>query len=132
MSVTADAAATGLRHYVYRIAAALGVGPEGTCWELADEANAYVALNDRLARFPTRDVALTWDGDRGWAVGVETRSGEDLLVVSWYGPDVVPAPDDVVVFAKAVFADEPVGQPTPPHGADPAVLARLATYLPAG
>lgn len=130
MSVTADSAARGLRTYVHRIATALGIGPEGTYCEVAEISSAYIALGGHLARHPARDVALTWDDARGWAVGVETRSGEDLLVVAWYGPDPVPAPDDVVGFAKDVFAGERAGRPTPPrpYGDSGAVLARLATY----
>ncbi|MBP2329176.1 hypothetical protein JOF56_009561 [Kibdelosporangium banguiense] len=125
----ADMAEYGLRNYVHRIANALGVGPESTYAELADEATAYIALSDRLFRHPSRDVALTWDGSHGWAVGMETRCGEDLLMLAWYGSDMVPAPENVVAFTKSVLAGEPVGQSAPPTADATAVRDRLGAYL---
>jgi hypothetical protein len=94
----------GLRSYVHRVAEGLGVGLEGVWSELADEAAAYVALDEQLPSRPGRNVALVWDDRRGWAVAVETRSGEDLLMVAWYGPELLPAPQDVVRFTQDVLA----------------------------
>lgn len=125
-----DLAERGLRCYVHRIATGLGLGAESVCCELADRAVAYLALADRSPDQPDRDVALIWDETRGWAVGTETGSGEDVLVSAWHGGDVLPAPDDVVGFAKSFLAGHPAGQRQPPEsscGAD--VRQRLPGYL---
>ena len=125
-----DLAERGLRCYVHRIATGLGLGAESVCCELADQAVAYLALPDRSPDQPDRDVALIWDEMRGWAVGVETGSGEDVLVTAWHGGDVLPAPDDVVGFAKSFVAGHPTGQSEPPgFGPDGDVRQRLAGYL---
>lgn len=133
--IDAEAAEAALRTYVHRVAAALGVGPESTWTELADRPGAYIALGDRLPRQPAGDVALTWDGISGWALGVEIGGGEELLVLDRYGPDVVPDPDDVVAFTKSVLAGESPGQPAaarpPLPGNGDTVRARLRAYLPA-
>jgi hypothetical protein len=46
-------------------------------------------------------VALVWGEHRGWAMGVETGSGEDLVIVSWYGPALLPGPAEVARFVRA-------------------------------
>jgi hypothetical protein len=116
-----DPAGRGLRSYVHRIAAGLGLGPESVWCELADQSAAYLALTDRLADAPGQDVALIWDDTHGWAVGTEPRAGADLLVRAWYGDDPLPAPEDVVAFTKSVLAGQPAGQRTPPtpHTTEP-------------
>jgi hypothetical protein len=124
----------GLRSYVGRVAAGLGLDSAGMWCEVADEAAAYVALEQRLASRPARDVALVWDDRRGWAVGVETRSGEDLLVVAWYGPELLPSPEEVVRFVRSVLA-EGVGHSVPPSvcaAARQQVRARLARRVADG
>lgn len=126
----ADMAQFGLRTYVHRIAGALGVGPESTYAELADQSTAYIALGDRLSAHPTRDVALVWDGNQGWAVGMEAPCGEDLLMLAWYGPDMVPDPDNVVTFTKSVLVGEQTGQPAPPTAGATSVRDRLVAYVP--
>lgn len=126
----ADMAQFGLRNYVHHIAGALGVGPESTYAELADQATAYIALGDRLPAHPTRDVALVWDGDHGWAVGMEALCGEDLLMLAWYGPDILPEPDGVVMFTKSILVGERTGQPAPPAAEIEDVRDRLVAYAP--
>jgi hypothetical protein len=103
----------GLRRYVHRVADGLGVGLEGVWSELADEAAAYIALDEQLPSRPGRDVALVWDDRRGWAIAVETRSGEDLLMVAWYGPELLPAAQEVVRFTRDVLAGR-AGESVPP------------------
>jgi hypothetical protein len=120
----------GLRCYVHRIAAGLGIGAESVTTELADQPVAYLALPGRSPDHLDRDVALIWDDRHGWACGVETGCGEDMLVVAWYGEDVLPAPDDVVAFAKAFLVGQPAGQPTPPDpSSDVDLWTRLHGYL---
>jgi hypothetical protein len=127
-ALVAVRAEQGLRSYVGRVAAGLGLDSAGMWCEVADEAAAYVALEQRLASRPARDVALVWDDRRGWAVGVETRSGEDLLVVAWYGPELLPSPEEVVRFVRNVLAER-VDHSAPPSvcaAARRQVRARLA------
>jgi hypothetical protein len=107
-------AENALRRCVAEVAIGLGVGAEGTSFELADRATMYLALDQRLRQFPGRDVAVVWDERRGWAVGVENRSGDDeLVMVAWYGPDLLPAPEEVVRFVRRVLAGR-VDHPAPP------------------
>lgn len=126
-----DPAQWGLRSYVHRIATGLGLGPESVWYELADQSSAYLALSDRLADAPGQDVALIWDDTHGWAVGIEPRTGGDLLVRAWYGEDPLPAPEDVVAFTKSVLAGQPAGQHSPPRTEEP-VLEQLTHFLPSG
>jgi anti-anti-sigma factor len=104
-----------LRRYMHEVAAGLGVGPESVWCEMAEESAAYVAMAERCVEYPNRDLALLWDGRHGWAAGVETNAGEDILILAWYGPDVLPPPGEVVGFARAVLTGQPVGQPVPPE-----------------
>jgi hypothetical protein len=115
LSVTGDGlAGRVLRDYVHRIAAGLGVGPESTWCEVDSPASAYVAL-ERTPRWHKKDLALVWDEQHGWAVAVETHSGEDLLILAYFGPEQLPEPEDVVRFAAKVLAGEPAGQTEPPR-----------------
>lgn len=122
-----DQAERRLRAYVRRVARGLGLGPESAWCEVAEEANAYVALDRQLPQRPGRDVALVWDERRGWAVGVETGSGEDLLIVAWHGPELLPAPARVVRFTEAVLAGDETRSVPPVISARQ--RARLATEL---
>jgi Family of unknown function (DUF6292) len=118
----------GLRRYVCCVAEGLGAGLEGVWSELADEAAAYVALDERLPSRPGRDVALVWDDRRGWAVAVETGSGEDLLMVAWYGPELLPAPKDVVRFTRGVLSGR-IGESAPQPAVRAAVRQRARIRL---
>jgi len=116
-----SSALRALTRYVHRVAEGLGVGPESTWCELADQPNAYVALEHHRGR---TDMALVWDEQHGWAAVVETYSGEDMLVLAYFGPDPLPVPADVVAFTELVLAGEPAGQKDPPRCAK-ADFARL-------
>lgn len=107
-------AARGLRRYVSEVCRELGVGPEASCWELEDRATAYVALDGRLPGYPHHDLALTWDEENGWAAALETRCGDDMIVLSYLGDDVLPEPRTVADFVAELRADEYPGQPDPP------------------
>lgn len=121
----------GMHVYVERIAAGLGVEQAATYCEVADVAVAYVALADRLDRYPGRDTALVWDERQGWALAVETHSGEDLLVLAYLGRQLLPAPEAVVAEAKAVIAECPDQPAAPPHYTVGDLVAQLAEHMPA-
>ncbi len=93
---------SGLTGYLAAVSAAVGVGEEPCTVDLDAPASAYIALDLRLPRHPGRDTALLWDERHGWAFAVETRSGEDLLVLGYLGVELVPAPARVRGFVAAV------------------------------
>lgn len=128
--------ASGLRGYIAAVCAALGVGLESSTIEPEAPASAYVALDWRLSRLPERDLAVMWDEVHGWSAAVESNSGEDLIVLTYLGGDVIPEPRAVMRFLAAVRAgDHSVGQPDAPEPgpvtdhAD--LLDRLLPYVPA-
>jgi hypothetical protein len=65
-----------------------------------------VALEQRLPGFPDRDVALLWNEQHGWSVGVETSCGEDVIVLCYLGTDILPTPRVVARFVAEAFADD--------------------------
>jgi hypothetical protein len=106
-------AAQGLSRYIRLVSQALGLTGVSSYVQWAPLANAYIALDDRLSLFPSRDVALVWDEERGWAVGVESDSAADLIIVSYLGVDVLPAPPVVAGFARDVINGEQAGRARP-------------------
>ncbi|MFE9750475.1 DUF6292 family protein [Saccharothrix saharensis] len=115
-----DALTWGLRGYVRRVTEELGLTGECSYVQAERPAGAYLALDGRLPGFPDRDVALLWDEERGWSAAVETHSGEDVLVQAHFGPDVVPPPQAVARWVRALFrgrrTPEPrSGAPRDPH-----------------
>ncbi|MGH8882495.1 MAG: DUF6292 family protein [Stackebrandtia sp.] len=98
------AAARGLREYVWSIADALGVGADCCYVQLESPVHAYIPLDERLPRLPGSDVALTWDADQGWAVGVE--HGVDVIPLCFLTGDVVPEPERVAEFVEQVLAGD--------------------------
>ncbi|MDI5979648.1 DUF6292 family protein [Amycolatopsis magusensis] len=108
------AAARGLAWYVREVAAELGLG--GGCFfvQLDSPAHAYVAIDERLPRFPDRDLALVWDEEHGWALAVETASAEDLIVLAYLGGDVLPPPAVVARFACLPLSAVRLTSPEPP------------------
>lgn len=122
-----------LCQYVSEVAVAVGVGPEACCCSPDVRANAYIAVEHRLARYPKRDVALLWDEESGWAVAVETGCGEDLIVLRYLDDDVLPDPAVVARFLDGIVDGMPSGTPDPPAlrriGAGDDFLVRLERYL---
>lgn len=127
-----SAAARGLHEYVRLVATALGMRGHGWLVQFEPLANVYIALDDRLPAFPTRDVALVWDEEHGWALGVESHSGESLLVLGHLGEDVLPVPERVARAVRRHYAEEPPRIQDPPvfrsAGDDDDLPARLANY----
>lgn len=118
----------GLRRYVARVAAALGVGLPSCTIDPNPPAAVYVALDARLARYPARDLALLWDERFGWSAAVETHSGEDLIVVSYLDGALLSLPATVTSFVADLVAGRSSGRPTPPE-ADPTARADLIRGL---
>jgi hypothetical protein len=128
-------AARGLRRYVQLISDALDLSGDGVFIELERPAGVYIALEDRVPQFPTRDLALTWDEEHGWAAGIETETSDDLVVLSYLGSTVLPAPGTVAAFVRQLSGDKCPGQPDPPalRAADDIddLAEQLAAYAPA-
>jgi hypothetical protein len=115
---TGEGFARGLTGYVAKVAAELGVGLESCAIDAGPPASAYVALDVRVTRFPDRELALLWDERYGWAAAVETHSGEDLVILTYRGGDLLPSAGEVAAFVAAVLADDQsVGTPVPPPDA---------------
>lgn len=115
-----EGAALGLRYYVCDVASRLGVGLDSIFYELSQPANAYLALPQRARWLPTREVALLWDEGVGWALAIETGSGEDLLLVAYLGGEVLPEPDMVATFvhgtlSRGILSGARFGSPDPPN-----------------
>ncbi|MBB4965500.1 DUF6292 family protein [Saccharothrix violaceirubra] len=127
--VRPELAEHGLRHYTARIASAVGAGAEAAWCEWADAPSAYIALDHRLSDYPDRDAALIWAAERGWAVAVETGCGEDLLITAPLGGDVLPAPETVATWVRAVLAGKHADTPRRPcAAASTDVIRRLANW----
>jgi hypothetical protein len=124
----------GLRRYVGLVTEALGYTGHAFHVQTEAPANAYLPLDERMPAFPDRDVALLWDERHGWCGGIETASGEDLIVISYLGADVLPSPRMVARFATELIAGSGPGQAEPPAfralDADDDLPSRLATYAP--
>ena len=124
-----ELAEPGLRHYTTQTATAVGTGPEAAWSEWADMPSAYIALEHRLPAHPDRDMALIWAAERGWSVAVETGCGEDLLITASLGDDVLPPPEAVAAFVRAVLTGQHTGTPRRPSTTGRADLTqRLADW----
>ncbi|WP_370962621.1 DUF6292 family protein [Amycolatopsis sp. cg9] len=105
----------GLTGYLAEVSAAVGVGAESCTVDVDAPVSAYIALDARLGRCPDRDTALLWDERYGWSLAMETRSGEDLLVLAYLGRELVPRPARVRDFVAAIRSHGgPVTAPVPP------------------
>ncbi|RSM79693.1 hypothetical protein DL991_12855 [Amycolatopsis sp. WAC 01375] len=127
-----DVILKGLHRYVSLVIEALGLHGDACCVQLEPIASAYIALERRLPNRPDRDVALLWDERHGWALGVETSSGEDLIVIGYQGLELLPPPRAVATFAESLYSDEATAllEP-PPLGAaesEDGLALRLAAY----
>jgi uncharacterized protein DUF6292 len=104
----------GLREYVRSVADALELPAEAYCVQPDPPADAYLALRRRVVSFPDRDAALIWDENHGWALAVEARCGEDLIVTGYFGDDIVPPPEAVVRFVRRACEGAETGAFEPP------------------
>jgi len=124
------AAARGLRQYLLAVAAKLDA-PAWFC-EVDVPAGAYVALERRLARFPDHETALLWDERDGWSAAVESATGDDVIVLTYLGEDVLPPPETVVEFVTGLYGEKYPGRPDPPDFRRPGTADgfddRLAAY----
>ncbi|WP_106181348.1 DUF6292 family protein [Prauserella shujinwangii] len=107
------ATARGLRRYVELVAEELRM-PPAFCVDVDDRATVYFALEQRVPRYPDRDLALLWDEENGWAIGVESGCGEDIIVLTYLGEDLLPSPGLVARFVDDFMADRYPGRPDPP------------------
>ncbi|QYN26574.1 hypothetical protein K1T34_48770 [Amycolatopsis sp. DSM 110486] len=95
----------------------MGVGEESCTTDVNPPFSAYIALETRLPQHPDRDVALLWDEHHGWAVAIETHSGEDLFIVAYAGVQLVPEPARLSRFlAELSGGDVPVLTTAPELG----------------
>lgn len=125
---TPEGFARGLRGYVGKVAAELGVGLESSVIDPSPPASVYIALDTKLIRFPGRDLALLWDERFGWSGAVETHSGEDLIIIAYQGGDLLPEAGDVAAFVDDL-ADGLVTDLTAPQTTERLSRADLATRL---
>jgi hypothetical protein len=107
-----ESAARGLRQYIELVAAATGVGDTFIDTDVTP-ASAYLPLPVRQPSFPGVDLALTWNEVHGWAVALEAVTG-DLIVLSYLGYDVLPAPAAVTRFLDQVLTSTYPGRREPP------------------
>jgi hypothetical protein len=126
--------ARGLQRYVELVTDALGHTDHACHTQTEPPVTAYVPLDERIPAFPDREAALLWDERHGWCGAVETASGEDLIVVSYLGSDVLPAPRVVARFAARLVAGTGPGQAEPPAfrtlATDDDLPDRLGAYAP--
>ncbi|MFS8104512.1 DUF6292 family protein [Lentzea alba] len=122
----------GLTGYVHAVAAILGLLPEATWCDTGHPSVAYIALEQRIAQFPDRDVALLWDEESGWCVALETGTTDDPIALSWLGRDVLPAPAVVREFVDLIMRGRLPGSLDRPRlrcsGDDDSLARRLAVY----
>jgi hypothetical protein len=130
MEVVEEVAEQGLHYYVQAVADGLGVRSDAVCHVPRPRASAYLALPERLPDFAGREVAVLWDAHHGWGLGVETSSGEDLIMLAYLGEDVLPEPDEVVAFVRTLLRGRRTGQLKPPIVRRCDLRAGLARYVP--
>ncbi|MBP2328631.1 hypothetical protein JOF56_009016 [Kibdelosporangium banguiense] len=122
----------GLQAYAASVADAVGVGLESCCLEADEQAMIYLAVDNRVAGFTGRDAALLWDEQTGWAVAMESASGEDLIVVAVHQADLLPAPAAVARWLTQVTDGAVRSVTVRKRQVDRAVLTRrLSRYVPA-
>lgn len=129
-----DRVARGLRRYLRLVAEELGIDDSGQFIQLDGPIGAYLPLDLRLRRFPSHDVALVWDEERGWALGIETDAGSPIVILSYLGVDLLPSPRMVAQFVHDVVDDRFPGQPEPMMlrsvGDQDDLADRLSRYAP--
>lgn len=117
----------GFAHYTERVAQELGV-PAGN-WAVRDDDawEAYVGIPE-LELYPGREVALVWNPGEGWALAVETGSGEDMILAGYLGSARVPPPSAVRSFVERLRRDGRALRTTPAHGTREEALRAVADY----
>lgn len=118
----------GLRAYIERVAAELGVGLGATTCEVADFASAYIALPHRAPGSSARDTALIWDQRHGWALAAETDSEERISILAYQRGNLVPPPAQVAGFVETVLAGPPSSPAEPPRFNTTELRTELAAY----
>lgn len=118
----------GLRAYIERVAAELGIGLGATTCEIADFASAYIALPHRAPGRPDRDTALIWDQGHGWALAAETDSEERISILAYHRGNLVPPPALVAAFVETVLAGPPSPPAEPPRFTTKDLHTELAAY----
>lgn len=123
-----------LRRYTGLVSEALGLTGDTFWVHTESPTTGYIPLDDRAPGFPSRDLALLWDERHGWSAAIETASGEDLIVVSYLGKDILPPPPTVARFAIDLVAGRGTGQPDPPGFREvddlDDLVDRIARYAP--
>jgi Family of unknown function (DUF6292) len=123
-----------LHRYTGLVCEALGQTGDAFWVHTESPATGYIPLDARVPAFPNRDLALLWDERHGWSAAIETASGEDLIVLSYLGGDILPPPRVVAMFADDLVAGNGPGQAEPPafREADDTddLVDRLAQYAP--
>ena len=124
----------GLHRYMGLVSKALGQTGDAFWVHAEPPATGYIPLDDRAPAFPNRDLALLWDERHGWSAAIETASGEDLIVISYLGKDILPSPRVVAAFAADLVAGRGPGQAEPPEfrqaGDHDDLADRIAKYAP--
>lgn len=92
----------GLYHYIALVARELGQQPPTFGYDEQERVEIYLALSDRLPRYPDRDLALLWDEENGWAIGIESGCGEALIVLAYLGGDILSTPAAVARFVATL------------------------------
>lgn len=118
----------GFEHYVELVAEAVGADPDAWACRSESPREAYIAVDRDIHMFPGREVALLWNEESGWAVGVETRSGEDIILLGYLGGDLVPAPSVVAAFTEHFGEKGLPGQWDHPRGSGRSVDESLRRY----
>lgn len=125
--------AFGLAGYVRAVAAAVGVPQQAAAWELGDRPAAYLALPDRCADHPERDLMLIWSAQRGWKICLENTAHQPSAVVARLGMRVVATPAEVGQFVADVLGGHyKGGRSAPGPGGGPGLAELLSGYAAGG
>ncbi|MFD1150662.1 DUF6292 family protein [Saccharothrix hoggarensis] len=116
-----------LRGYARSVTHELGLTSDRSYVQAEGSATVFLELDRRLPAFPDRGAALLWDQHTGWAVAVETHSGEDLIVQAWFGSDVLPGPRAVARWVDVLLHG--AGHPDAGYGSTGQAQADLTRRL---
>ena len=112
----ASGSALALREYVGAVVPALETPVRLIDCDVRESPATVVVLLDAVVpSFPDLDWLLTWDEVNGWASRVRTDEHGATVALSFLGQAVLPSPDQVGRFVRAVIDDEQPGRLTPPE-----------------